>query len=192
MTSTHDAKTEFQIIAMRERLSALRSAARDVPAPESGLLQDAFYEIYQGLEDLEIAHEELAAQTEQLAETYGVIEMERRQYTRLLNTLQDGVLFTDESSKIFEANASAASLLNASLKTLTGKSFMSFISRDMRWHSQSRVAELCKQRGILSWNSNITPAGTALEFPAAVTAHIGADLSAGILWIVRPIFSATV
>jgi PAS domain S-box-containing protein len=85
--------------------AARRADAADWPAPLEGLSWQ------EAIEELNVAHEELRQQNEELVAATAALEAERRRYHELYDFAPDCYLVTDPHGVIHEANLAAAGLL---------------------------------------------------------------------------------
>ncbi|MEO7136162.1 MAG: response regulator [Gemmatimonadales bacterium] len=124
-----------RIQAMQARLSALSSTG-DLASGET--VED----LKVALEELRVAEEELRHQNEELSATHVELDQERRRYQELFDFAPGAYLVTDPSGIVYQANRSAARLLNVPPTFLTGKALAAYIATEDRGRFRSLLTEL--------------------------------------------------
>jgi PAS domain S-box-containing protein len=117
---------EHRITSAQQRLRTLQkeiaaSAGRDE-------LKSLMEEVQAGLLELEVAHEELRQQNEELLTTRQALEAQRQRYRHLFENAPFSYLVTDLHGIVEEANQAALTLLGVSSWALQGKPFLLFIN----------------------------------------------------------------
>ena len=152
--------------------------------------QQTFDELLVAMEELRAAEEEMRRHNERLVESHHTVLEERGRYQQLFQFAPDAYLLTDLHGIVREANRSAARLLGAEPRFMTGKAVVSFVAPDDR----ARVrAELGR------WQSEPTPKtlevrlqprdGAAFDAAIALSVARGGprDTAIGFRWLVRDI-----
>ena len=114
-----------EIQAVYERALQIRQRAE--VAPEEELLETALGELYQALDELRASDEEIRHQNQALHETRQTVERERQRYQTLFDLAPDGYLVTDHRGIIYQANRTAAQLLDKPQHFLRGKPLLVFV-----------------------------------------------------------------
>ena len=84
-------------------------------------------EVQEGLLELEVAHEEMRQQNEELLVTRQALEAQRQRYRSLFENAPFGYLVTDVHGIVEEANQAALTLVGTPSWALQGKPFLLFI-----------------------------------------------------------------
>jgi len=114
------------------------------------------------VQELEIHKVELEIQNEQLRDTQLTLEQSKERYRLLYETAPIGFLTLDEEGKVFEANLTAAALLQLQRSRLIGRKLSRFVAprHQDRWHLERRTLALGAERRHLELDlvlSNGTP-----------------------------------
>ncbi len=82
------------------------------------------------VEELHVAGEQLATQSDALIAQRDLLERDRRYYSSLFRTMPAPSLVTDDAGRIVEVNDQAARLLGADGRFLIGKPFAVFVAEE--------------------------------------------------------------
>jgi PAS domain S-box-containing protein len=145
--------------ALPLRRLAVRTLAKRSPVPFDELTPDDVRALVQ---ELEIHKVELEIQNEQLRDTQLTLEQSKERYRLLYETAPIGFLTLDEEGKVFEANLTAAALLQVQRSRLIGRKLSRFVAprHQDRWHLERRTLALGAERRHLELDlvlSNGTP-----------------------------------
>ncbi len=116
-----------QIDQLRSRMELLR-----IHLDERSLLdrEDAIGELHQSLLELEVAHEELRVQGDELAGVRYQLERERARYHDLFEFAPDAYVVTDDRGVIREVNRAASRMLGVEQRFLPGKPICTYVQED--------------------------------------------------------------
>ncbi len=123
--------------------------------------------------------------------TRAELEQERQRYFDLFEFAPDGYIVTDLNGKIFEANHTAATLLNISGGFLIGKPLTVFIKLPERNVFRLNLARLRTERGKWDWITVFTPRRRShftAHLHAAPVVHDAHEITA-IRWSIRDVTS---
>jgi len=121
---------ESRIATAHQRLRLLQSEVAASSSPDG--LADLMGQVEAALQELEVVHEELRQQNEELLATREALEVQRHRYRDLFDNAPYGYLVTDAHAVIEEANQTAADLLGVEPWVLAGKPFLLFFERSDR------------------------------------------------------------
>jgi PAS domain S-box-containing protein len=121
---------EQRITAAQQRLRDLKDEV--AAAAPGGQLADLLDEVRTALEELEVAHEELHQQNDEIVTTREALEVQRHRYRHLFEHAPYGYLVTDVNGVVEEANQAAVELLGVAAWALEGKPFLLFIEEGDR------------------------------------------------------------
>ncbi len=133
-----------QIDAMRSRVAALDLRAGTLPQASQYFPEQALEELHSALEELQVAFEELATSRQAL-------EVERHRYQQLFEFAPEACLVTDAAGTIWEANRSAATLLNCSQEWLAGKPLSLLVSQEDRRCFRSQLNRQPESQPLREW-----------------------------------------
>jgi PAS domain S-box-containing protein len=143
---------EHRITSAQQRLRVLQNEI----ATNAGQAQitNLMGEVEAGLLELEVAHEELRQQNEELLVTRQALEAQRLRYRNLFEDAPFGYLVTDVHGLVEEANQAALTLLGAASWALQGKPFLLFVdaadrSRLRTLISRPVTGELSQEQEVL-------------------------------------------
>lgn len=165
---------------MRRHVETIR-ASSDVP-------NRAVEELLGAVEELGVAEAALRRQNDALAVAHLAVEEERRRYQQLFHFAPDAYLLTDLHGIVREANGSAASLLGAKPRSLSGKAIVSFVALEDRPRIRAELGR---------WQSEPAPKSLELRlqprhgptFDASVTLSVSRggtrDAANGFRWLIR-------
>lgn len=103
-----------------ERL-AMRNADADADAATIAALQEALEIINVQHAELQVAEEELREQVDELARSFGTVQVERERYRELFNGAPDAYFVTDALGIVRDANQHAAALVGVDPRYVCGK-----------------------------------------------------------------------
>jgi PAS domain S-box-containing protein len=129
--------------AMYKRLAYLYQSAGALPLLPD-ILPQAYKELGNASEIVQIAAEELYQQNEELIRTRDLVEAERQRYQDLFEFAPDGYLVTDAHGLILEANRAAEVLFNLSKQVMVGKPIINFVTLESRQCFRSLLNQLSK------------------------------------------------
>ncbi len=112
---------ESQIRALQARVDELSARLASVDTDAEDLAKVAMQDLSAALEELYVASEEQATQTEGLLQAQHRAELERRYFEHLFDAGPAASLITDSAARISAANEPAASLLGVETRFLSGK-----------------------------------------------------------------------
>ncbi len=178
-----------QIHRVSLSLAALRADCRQAPSVASSKVEEFLELLTETFEELNVADEELRAQSEQLASTQMLVEVERQRYRDLFDFAPDGYLVTDAGGTIREANRAAASMLGKRPEFLVGKPLVVFLESDARRTFRSALVSLHNGRDTRELEIDLSPTGRP-PFRAALTVaamrdHEGKPV--GLRWLLRDV-----
>ncbi len=127
--------------AMYKRLAYLYQSASALPLLPD-ILPQAYKELGNASEIVQIAAEELYQQNEELIRTRDLVEAERQRYQDLFEFAPDGYLVTDAHGIIVEANRAAEGLFNISKQAMVGKPIINFVTLESRHCFRTLLNEL--------------------------------------------------
>jgi PAS domain S-box-containing protein len=127
--------------AMYKRLTYLYQSAGALPLLPD-ILPQAYKELGNASEIVQIAAEELYQQNEELIRTRDLVEAERQRYQDLFEFAPDGYLVTDAHGIILEANRAAEGLFNLSKQVIVGKPIINFVTLKSRHCFRTLLNEL--------------------------------------------------
>jgi PAS domain S-box-containing protein len=106
------------------------------------ILPQAYKELGNASEIVQIAAEELYQQNEELIRTRDLVEAERQRYQDLFEFAPDGYLVTDAHGIILEANRAAEGLFNLSKQVIVDKPIINFVTLESRHCFRTLLNEL--------------------------------------------------
>ena len=133
-----------EILDLKERIAALRSAYESGEDDLRGLVEASLAEATQASEQLELCLNEVVGQVEDLSRRQEYHEGELRLLRGLYRQLPLPVLVLDENAVVRRANGAACTLLNVSAAFATGKPFPVFIDLARRAMFRSRFAKTAR------------------------------------------------
>jgi two-component system cell cycle sensor histidine kinase/response regulator CckA len=131
---------EQRITAAQQRLRDLKDEV--AAAAPGGQLADLLDEVRTALEELEVAHEELHQQNDEIVTTREALEIQRHRYRHLFEHAPYGYLVTDGNGVVEEANQAAVELLGVAAWALEGKPFLLFIEEGDRQALRALIPRL--------------------------------------------------
>jgi PAS domain S-box-containing protein len=176
-----------QIAAARQSTAQLNQRTRKSLLQQHELIVEAFEELYNVLDELEIAEEELRQKDEELAAASELGE--RHHYQNLFELAPDAYLVTNVQGAILEANRAAARLLNVPQEFLVGKPLPIFVPMEERRDFRTELNRLHQQYWASEWFVCLEPRGCE-PIDAAVTVAIVQHLQGRAIalgWLVRDI-----
>ena len=191
--ATHPSRTvlERQIDAAQERLAQFKRRLRQPDADVQALANTALEELASSLEELHVTQEELRQQETELQKVREQLAVEGKRYHDLYTFAPDGYLVTDSNGVIQDANRAALSLLETSLKAVSGKPLVLFVDADDRSTLSQKINRL-RAGGSAKrepWEIRILPTDNR-PFHASVTTAPGYDDNGSlthIRWLIRDI-----
>jgi PAS domain S-box-containing protein len=129
--------------AMYKRLAYLYQTASALPLLPD-ILPQAYKELGNASEIVQIAAEELYQQNEELIRTRDLLEAERQRYLDLFEFAPDGYLVTDAHGIILEANRAVEALFNLSKQVMVGKPMINFVTLESRHCFRTLLNQLSK------------------------------------------------
>lgn len=176
-----------QLKTLQQRVAVLyQKTNTSAPLPDS-VLSSIFKELGTSSEELEVAAEEMLQQTEEVVSLQHQLEVERKRYHDLFESMPDAYLITDAQGKILEANSAAATLLGVEQSNLLDKVLVSFIVLDKRAAFRTKLNQLQQY----DWVQNYTiclQTRQGESFNTAVTVAPVRDSSGKLItlrWILR-------
>lgn len=147
--------------------------------------------LFEVIEELSIALEELQVQQEELVLSNLQAELERQRYQELFNFAPDAYFVTDRKGVIQEANQAAATMLNVSNKRLIGKPLTVFILKGDIYNFHNKLAQQEQWGYFQDWQICLQPRN-GQPFRAAIAVSPRYDCQdeevvVGLRWIVRDI-----
>jgi PAS domain S-box-containing protein len=176
--------------AFRARLAAFERELSATGTP-SDQLSDRFGELQMALEEVEVADETLAQQTEELIAAREALEGERLRYRNLFHFAPYGYLATDLVGTILEANRSALDALQVSDNAVRGKPLAVFVLEADLPRFRSLIRRLEGGESVSDWEVRLCPRRRPV-FPALVTVsrqEVAAASPPVLLWALRDISS---
>ncbi|MBD2311515.1 PAS domain S-box protein [Desertifilum sp. FACHB-1129] len=188
-----------QLRKAQNRLQKMQKEAENSSQLNEQLVQEAFGELPNVIEELHVAIEELHQQNEELVEARIAIERERQRYQELFDFAPDPYLVTTIQGRIVEANYSAEKLFNVRRKNLCGKPLSIFIDREghhdfylklVKLKSSPSEADAGNRQVVLQdWETIIKPRNQS-SFPATISVSSIYDSQKQLLgwrWLIRDI-----
>lgn len=181
-----------QLRAMADRLEDMVQAAAktaDVsPAQVRVLVQD----MATAIEEMRVAEEELAFQTDQLAASNLAVDAERERYGQLFEFAPDAYLETDGFGKIVEANGTAEQMLGVRGRFLAGKLLQAFISADDVRAVRGVIERLRRESGPVTLEVEVRPRDLPpVPVELRVASHLDPTVAEGgalrMRWLLRDI-----
>lgn len=179
-----------RIRAAKIRAAQLYQNTRKLLVEQQELLVTACEEVYNALENLEVAKEELHQQNENISAAYEVAQVESQYYQGLFEYAPDAYLITDIAGVIRQANYTAAKLLNTQRHFLVGKPLVSLIDRKNHPTFRSQLNHLHQSDQVQeTWEVNLLlrhsqPINVALTMNMIRNQQ---DTPIAISWLVRDI-----
>jgi PAS domain S-box-containing protein len=130
-----------QIEAMQRRIALLQQASSTGTAQQT-LVEEAFEQLQNGLEELRAAEESLLQQNIELLAAQEALIAERQRYQGLFDFAPNGYLVTTASGIIKEANQAACRLLNMTHDALINATLAFFVVEEQRQQFHHTLAEL--------------------------------------------------
>lgn len=165
---------------MRRHVESIR---RSGDAPTA-----AFEELLVAVEELRVAEEEIRHQNEALIAAHAAVEEERRRYQQLFHYAPDAYLLTDLHGIVREANRSAARLLGAEPRFMSGKAIVSFVAPDDRPRIRAELGRWQSEPAAKSLELRLQPRH-GQPFDASVTLSVARggprDTAIGFRWLIR-------
>lgn len=121
-----------KVNALQEKLYELEQLALEEPEHLKETLTETFERLHGGLEELQVAMEEMRHQNYELISGQQTLESERQRYKELFKLAPYGYVVTDTTGIIEEANRAAADLLSVDQEFLTGTPLVVFVSEENR------------------------------------------------------------
>ncbi|OKH20601.1 Crp/Fnr family transcriptional regulator [Hydrococcus rivularis NIES-593] len=121
------------------------------------LLPAVYKELGTASEALQVAVDELIAQTEKLAAIQMQLETERQNHKNLFDFLSEAHLVTDPRGKILQANQAAADLLKAELRFLLGKPLDIFFTPQERQTFPAKLSQVRQCDRAQKWRVDLQP-----------------------------------
>lgn len=174
------------IEALYQRVLRLRQQTAQLPTVQPELVEAAWWDLYQALDDLQAAESERQLQTQALFNVCHRIEANRQHYYDLFDQAPDGYLVTSSQGTIQEANRAIASMLNVSQQFLVGKPLAMFIVEAAHTAFDAALEQLQHVQKYPPWELGLRPYQEA-PFNAAisVTAGSASDTGRTLRWLVR-------
>ncbi len=141
-----------QIKETQERLFALGKQG-----PSRELTAKLCVEISRALEELRAGEEKLRSQNERIAAAHQALATERSRIQDILNSLPNGILITDLSGTIEEANSSAAAMFSAPKEYILGRPLVVFLPEKDRKAFRHQLARTCETARPVNWEATLVP-----------------------------------
>jgi PAS domain S-box-containing protein len=173
---------------LRQRVDELQGRATQGSAQQQ-MPQDTYKELLTVMEELQVAEEQLLRQNEELVAARYAVEAERQRYQDLFDFAPDGYLVTDPEGTIYEANHTAASLLNTARDFLVGIPLVAFVAQSDQPAFVTQLTRLAELEHVQDLKVRLQPRDKT-PFPAAVTAAAVRDLEGklvGLRWLMHDI-----
>lgn len=187
-----------KIMSLDEFRRQLESASQRIgerrcPPPESAPSEAALdaewalAQLDEAWEELEVADEELQAQSDQIAEVGRVLDEERQRYRELFDFAPEPYLVTDPLGKITAANLAAVELFGRPASKLDGRLLISFVCVPDRLAFRERIGRASQGTRAERWEATMSlPCD-----PPSTTVFLGItaapDGRGGLLWSLRDI-----
>ncbi len=168
-----------ELDSLRQRLGDLIDGSR---------LGDRHREIAaEALEELAVAIEELQTQNNELVAGHADLELERRRFRDLFETMPDGYAITDVNGIVTEANTTLCELLGADRSRLVGRPLASHIAPDDQRAFYNLVNRVNRavERGTLSINLGVRDHQLVPVNLRATTTHDGVEGDRSIRWLIH-------
>jgi PAS domain S-box-containing protein len=180
---------EGRIAEAYHRLETLSERTGGLETSEQVVAREALEALSNTLEELHVATEELRQQGDELADSYQILEAERRRYQELFEFAPDGYLVTDDKGVIREANRAAAALLGVAQNYLMGKPLVLFVEQMDRPIFYAHLQQVSAPEKSQEWELRLSPREEA-SLPAAVTLAASRDAAnetTSLRWLLRDI-----
>ncbi|WP_052128792.1 ATP-binding protein [Neosynechococcus sphagnicola] len=175
-----------QILAVFQRALSLRERAQESPV-RNDLLDAALKELYDVLEELQVAEEDLYHRNQELTNAFQEVISQRQRYQDLFDLTPHGYVVTDAQGKILEANRAIATLLASPRAFLIDKPLSIFIAPDDRQAFSLQLGQLQNLKRIEAWEIQICPVQQS-PLPAVLTVETTRDPSGSITclrWLIQ-------
>ncbi len=172
------------------KLSRLRRNASRRSDLSATVIQEVLRELQTGLEELRVMEEEIRLQNDELLMARQMNQQQRRRYNELFDLAAVGLLVTDASGIIREANRTAGAMLGISPRLLAGKPLVEFVAPDQRKDLGYQRARACELRRVDGWRVRLQPAdGPALLANVSIAAAVDVPPDAGVSlrWTIQDI-----
>lgn len=132
---------------LNQRIQTLQEQTSSNADLQSGLLEQAFYELNTVLEELQVTEDSLTQRYSELEITYQDLDMRKQHYQELFEMAPIGYLVTNSFGVIAEANDKACQLLNSVKAFIIDKPLRSFIARSEQAKLDNWIGQLrnCEQ-----------------------------------------------
>ncbi|MCU0527082.1 MAG: helix-turn-helix domain-containing protein [Elainella sp. Prado103] len=150
------------------------------------LVPSTWKELGIAMEELQVAHEELRHQNEQITATLQDAAVQHHYYQSLLNYIPEAYLVTTLEGKIQEANRLAAGLLRVPQPFLLGKLLVNFILPDQRFQFRMEMARVSEVNQLRVWPAWFQPRDAApVQLSLSTIAHQLHPQEPILHWILR-------
>ncbi|MEY4583154.1 MAG: hypothetical protein RL701_7857 [Pseudomonadota bacterium] len=170
------------------RSAILRELARTGSSPDVLWISRALQELQLAHQELATAEEELHQQADDLVVTQRTLEVERRCYRELFEGAPDPHIVTDTQGVVLDVNHRACDFLQAEPALLLGRRIARFVAQEDRKLLRTMLRAVCQAPDATRFELNMLPrtATTPVAMHASVAPTLRTNpLSAGLLWIVR-------
>ena len=130
--------------------------------------------LFEVIEELSVALEELHVQQEELILANLQLELEHQRYQELFDFAPDAYLVTDGKGVIHKANRAAATMLNVREKMLVGKPLTVFIPRGDIYTFHNKLAQQQEWGYLQDWQLCLQPRN-GQPFPVAIAISASKD-----------------
>lgn len=175
-----------ELRAAGDRLLGVLEHARQVREESPEVLFRVLQETSTIVEELRVAEEALATQSELLEVYREELEVERSRYVDLFDWAPDGYVITDANGTILEANRAASELLGRPPSALLGKLLATFVAEENRRAFRLALARVNEGHEL---EEMVLPvrSGAGDTFEAAFTAAAGGSADRGVRWMIRDV-----
>ncbi|BAZ12405.1 PAS/PAC sensor signal transduction histidine kinase [Calothrix sp. NIES-4071] len=179
-----------QINAVQRRTETLNQSLA-ASSRQPGLLVQAFNQLHDALEELQVTHNELLLQKEQLADCYRSAELERQRYRNSFDFAPDAYLITDRDGNIVDANRAAANLFQLRIQSYNAwanKSLLDFLPQDQQNAFHYQLLRLPHEQTLKDWEV-VFCKKDGQTFPATISVNTVKNLNDEIhfYWLIRDI-----
>jgi signal transduction histidine kinase/PAS domain-containing protein len=127
----HDSQAVDAFVSrLSEKARYLKAREAELPPALRSLAATAVHDLEQGAEELRVTNQEIRQQSEMLASTTAVLQMERARFRRLFDLGPDPCVVTDLHGGIVDCNRACAKLLDRDRNLLHRKPLAALLAAD--------------------------------------------------------------
>ncbi|MBF2067732.1 MAG: PAS domain S-box protein [Calothrix sp. C42_A2020_038] len=177
-----------QVNAVQRRTNTLNQSVLEISSQQGDLLVQAFDQLNDALNELQVTHQELLDQNEQLLDSYRSAELERQRYRNSFDFAPDAYLITDNKGNVVDANRAAENLFQVSQYDWANKSLVDFLPEYQRQIFYAQLLKLLHEGILRDWEFFFYKSdGTTFDAEISVKLVKYANNQVYLNWLIRDI-----